>query len=206
MIIGSEKMPSANKAEWVFLLAAPPDRAKQLAAGSLAACGSHASVPYWIYVIRTTLFEALRVIRTSPKRFAALVAIAYGVGLLLGTAFNAVPAWVVNRPIDDSLVSAAWVRETAQFCSSVFGLWIWQYFVGPLLLGVCVAWLSRGREIAAFIAVLISQFVAAIAVPLYAEHLGFSSVATVIVNSPWTCLPVLLGAIVVRRSFLWKRR
>jgi len=199
-----DSMARARKAEWILMLAAPPDRARGLAAEIAAANAGRPPAQFWSSVMRAVLRTVIGQLRASPRCMAGMVAGAFATGLLLGTAFQFVPDWLVHRPDDQSWLSSPWLKQTAQACSSVFGLWIWRSIVGPLLLGSCVALLSHGREILSFLAVVISQFVAGQAAPMYAAHLGFLSLATVVIDSAWNYLVVLLGAVLVRRSFLWK--
>jgi len=206
MIIGSEPMARTASAEWILMLAAPPDRARALAANLASANAYSPPVSFWVSVVRTTVLSAVQEIRTSPRRMAALVLAAYIAGMALGTAFTVVPDWLLRRPQDGSVLSAPLIRDAAQACASLFGLWVWRNLFGPLLLGLCVAWISRGRELLSLVAVMVSQFIAAIAVPMYSAHLGFLGIAAVVIDSPWNYLMVLLGAILVRRSFLWKKR
>jgi hypothetical protein len=189
----------ANKAVWILSLVTTPDRAKVLAAELAAATGSRAPMVFWLSLTRVELSLVLKEVRASPLRLAALVVAGIAVTYLLGEAFVVGPYWLIHRPYG-SLLPSFWIRRAAYVI--LRGDRICRYIAGPFLVGIFVAWLSHGREIAACLAILVWDLVVVAAERVWGGHLGLSRIWVALLYTLWWYLPVLAGAIVARMWFL----
>lgn len=161
--------PRWNLAAWILSLAVEPARARELAAELLEANGARSPAAFWAAVIRTTIVTSVREIGRAPWTMAWLVLTAYVVSALLGLAFVSAPPWLALR-----------------------------YTVAPFLLGALIAGFARGRTLATFEAVMISEIALDIISQEYAVHLGAYRLAEILVYVPRDFVFVLMGAIAVR--------
>lgn len=135
------------------------DLADALATEVTAANASRAPVMFWLMLARAGYSLLLREFLAFPIRLAGLTAAGHAVAIALSYAFVFAPRWLVRRPYDESLLASFWIRHIAQICSSVGALRVWEYLVGPFIVGLLVAWLARGHELAVCAALLVSELV-----------------------------------------------
>lgn len=195
----------ADIAAWILSLVSTPDRAKELAAELAAATASRAPIVFWLSLARTGLSLVSAQVRAAPLRLAALVVAGYIATYLLGEAFLVGPRWLIRHPYNSSLLSSFWIREAAR--AMLREERILRYLAVPFLVGLFVAWLSRGRELAACLVMLLWDLAAGTAERVWIGHLGLFRIGVLLAYTLRGYLFVLAGAIVARMWFLrnWRR-